>query len=61
MFCAAWWVSIKFSTFNQGCATTFMRSPLAPIKNDLCFCNISSPNRFRSESAFTKPATKVVL
>jgi hypothetical protein len=31
MFCAAWWVSIKFSTFNQGCATTFMRSPLAPM------------------------------
>jgi uncharacterized protein (DUF433 family) len=31
MFCAAWWVSIKFSTFNQGCATTFMRSPLPAI------------------------------
>jgi len=32
MFCPAWWVSIKFSTFNQGCATTFMRSPLWVIK-----------------------------
>ncbi len=32
MFCAAWWVSIKFSTFNQGCATTFMRSPLVAMK-----------------------------
>jgi FtsH-binding integral membrane protein len=31
MFCSAWWVSIKFSTFNQGCATTFMRSPLTTI------------------------------
>ena len=31
MFCPAWWVSIKFSTFNQGCATTFMRSPLTTI------------------------------
>lgn len=34
MFCAAEWVSIKFSTFNQGCATTFMRSPLAVIVAD---------------------------
>jgi len=34
MFCPAWWVSIKFSTFNQGCATTFMRSPLALICNE---------------------------
>ena len=32
MFCPAEWVSIKFSTFNQGCATTFMRSPLCTIK-----------------------------
>ena len=31
MFCSAEWVSIKFSTFNQGCATTFMRSPLTTI------------------------------